>query len=550
MVIKNWRERFDELMLHRGEDYWRKGRVTKLNYTADEIHAVVEGSAPYDVDILLNKGEISDMTCTCPYAEENEYCKHMAAVLFTAEAAKEPVPAKKKAKAEKPAQNWKQVLDQMTLDDTKRFIELLLSFNPKYQQQLIMQYGSKPTEKMMKAHWQQELHRIERHAQDRDGFIDYDRAPLFFRDLEDFVNEELELMMERGDMLSAFDMVLAAYTTGVDREDIDDSDGGTFEFMSYCESAWNCVLTQAEPADRSKLYKRLHDIVKAGASDLMADAPQSVLFNYGWDTPHLKQNLKLLDDMLAQNKMPIEDLVSYRLITMEQLDCTQEEEAAFLHKYWDNWYIRGIMLHWLLKDGKLAEAIQQLEQEKTLSADHEWRLREASDQLIELYRKTGQAEKYRAELLYHLETFSQDKLDRVEQLHAVTPEAQWPEMVEHLLKQKSTEPIRCQLLAGIKAWDRLFQQVSIQQNMKTLDTYLVNLLAWNAEKTLALYTPVIHKAMLDASTRKEYAFLIHYLRNLRQQTAGKQTAKEIAADWRNAYPRRSAMLDELTSAGF
>ena len=84
MVIKNWRERFDELMLHRGEDYWRKGRVTKLNYTADEILAVVEGSAPYDVDILLNKGEISDMTCTCPYAEENEYCKHMAAVLFAA----------------------------------------------------------------------------------------------------------------------------------------------------------------------------------------------------------------------------------------------------------------------------------------------------------------------------------------------------------------------------------------------------------------------------------------------------------------------------------
>ena len=56
--------------------------------------------------------------------------------------------------------------------------------------------------------------------------------------------------------------------------------------------------------------------------------------------------------------------------------------------------------------------------------------------------------------------------------------------------------------------------------------------------------------MLGASTRKEYALLIHYLRKLRQQTAGKKIAKEIAADWRNAYPRRRAMLDELTSAGF
>ena len=550
MVIKNWRERFDELMLHRGEDYWRKGRVTKLNYTADGIHAVVEGSAPYDVDILLHKGEISDMTCTCPYAEENEYCKHMAAVLFAAEAAKEPASTQRKAKAKKPAQNWQQVLEQMTLDETKRFVELLLSFNPKYQQQLIMQYGSKPTEKMMKAHWQQELNRIERHAQDRDGFIDYDRAPLFFGELEDFINEELKLLMDRNDMLSAFDMVLAAYTTGVDREDIDDPDGDTFEFINYCEDAWNCVLNLAEPSERDKLYKRLHEIVKNETSDLMSDAPQSVLFCYDWDPPHLKQNLKLLDDMLAQKKTPTEDLIPYRLITMKQLGCTQEEVYALLHKYWDNQYIRDMALHRLLEDGKLAEAIQQLEQEKTLSAGLEWRLHEASDQLIELYQKTGQAEKYRAELLYHLEIFSQYKLDKVEQLRAVTPEAQWPEMVEHLLKQKSTAPIRCQLLVSIKAWDRLFQLVSIQQDMKALDTYLVNLLAWNAEKTLALYTPVIHKAMLDASTRKEYALLIHYLRKLRQQTAGKKIAKEIAADWRNAYPRRRAMLDELTSAGF
>ena len=52
------------------------------------------------------------------------------------------------------------------------------------------------------------------------------------------------------------------------------------------------------------------------------------------------------------------------------------------------------------------------------------------------------------------------------------------------------------------------------------------------------------------TTRKEYALLIHYLRKLRQQTAGKKTATEIAANWRNAYPRRRAMLDELTSAGF
>ena len=50
----------------REKDDWRKGRVTKLNYTADGIHAVVEGSAPDDVDILLHKGEISDTDLHLP----------------------------------------------------------------------------------------------------------------------------------------------------------------------------------------------------------------------------------------------------------------------------------------------------------------------------------------------------------------------------------------------------------------------------------------------------------------------------------------------------
>ena len=36
----------------------------------------------------MNDREIEEMECTCPYAEDGNYCKHMAAVLYAAE--KEP----------------------------------------------------------------------------------------------------------------------------------------------------------------------------------------------------------------------------------------------------------------------------------------------------------------------------------------------------------------------------------------------------------------------------------------------------------------------------
>ena len=45
---------------------------------------------------------IEDMLCDCPYAEDGNYCKHMAAVLFAVDAAgsfMKKVPAKKRASA-------------------------------------------------------------------------------------------------------------------------------------------------------------------------------------------------------------------------------------------------------------------------------------------------------------------------------------------------------------------------------------------------------------------------------------------------------------------
>ena len=48
----------------------------------DEILAQVEGTEVYDVHIMLNGEEITDMYCSCLYAEGGRNCKHMAAVLF------------------------------------------------------------------------------------------------------------------------------------------------------------------------------------------------------------------------------------------------------------------------------------------------------------------------------------------------------------------------------------------------------------------------------------------------------------------------------------
>ncbi|MDE6221037.1 MAG: SWIM zinc finger family protein, partial [Lachnospiraceae bacterium] len=77
----NWKNLFAPHILDRGYDYYCEDAVKNLDVSGEIIRADVIGTQEYKVEISLNQGKIVDMDCTCPYADEGTYCKHMAAVL-------------------------------------------------------------------------------------------------------------------------------------------------------------------------------------------------------------------------------------------------------------------------------------------------------------------------------------------------------------------------------------------------------------------------------------------------------------------------------------
>ena len=81
MEIKDINKYFSLEILRRGYDYYKKGKVKQIIKLKDGYIARVNGTEEYKVTIVLNKKDICNMECTCPYAEENN-CKHMAAVLY------------------------------------------------------------------------------------------------------------------------------------------------------------------------------------------------------------------------------------------------------------------------------------------------------------------------------------------------------------------------------------------------------------------------------------------------------------------------------------
>lgn len=87
--MNNWKQMFTSKILDRGYAYYTDGLVEDLFRDGDTITAVVNGTEDYEVAIIFDGNEIEELFCTCPYAEDGFYCKHMAAVLYELEDTKE-----------------------------------------------------------------------------------------------------------------------------------------------------------------------------------------------------------------------------------------------------------------------------------------------------------------------------------------------------------------------------------------------------------------------------------------------------------------------------
>ena len=77
-----WQHLFSQQTLRRGQEYFRKNKVRSLIKDGDVYYAIVEGTEEYSVEIRTAHDTVTEMFCSCPYAEGNGHCKHMAAALY------------------------------------------------------------------------------------------------------------------------------------------------------------------------------------------------------------------------------------------------------------------------------------------------------------------------------------------------------------------------------------------------------------------------------------------------------------------------------------
>ena len=104
-----WQHLFPTAILQRGREYYKKNQVRSLIQDGEIYYAAVQGTEEYDVTIRLTGGKIEEMHCTCPYAEDGNHCKHMAAVLY--EIVAREIPGKRSEKRSSVMQGEHQLIE-------------------------------------------------------------------------------------------------------------------------------------------------------------------------------------------------------------------------------------------------------------------------------------------------------------------------------------------------------------------------------------------------------------------------------------------------------
>lgn len=121
----DWELLFKPHILHRGAEYYRDAAVEDLKITDTQITAVVLGTEDYDVEIDIKDGIIEAMSCTCPYAADDNNCKHMAAVLFACQETEDLILSAKPDEPEwKSGEEEDDVLDDWKADVLPDFPEM------------------------------------------------------------------------------------------------------------------------------------------------------------------------------------------------------------------------------------------------------------------------------------------------------------------------------------------------------------------------------------------------------------------------------------------
>lgn len=562
--MKNWKSMFRSHILDRGYDYYESGAVNRISPTAKGYLASVGGTEDYEVEIELQGEEISDLWCSCPYAEDGNYCKHMAAVLYELQEAAHETKTGDRTWQEKlfeSKRELKEVIEKIPENELRNVLEQLANESESLRNHILIKYSSSVSEKQMIS-LKKEIDSIAYHYSDRGGFVDWRNAGCYITAMEEFLYNNVQAMIDKGCYMQAFELTNLVFVT-IGNQDIDDSDGGTTMAANTCYEFWKQILEKCNESDKKRMFRWFEKHQADGiVIDFMEDYISDFLMNEFQDRELLEQKLRMLDELIekAGEKTDCgkwysvhygyENNILKRLEIMKKLGHSQEEIQKYKEKNRRFSVVRRLEFDEFIEKGETAEAIRTLNESKVLDKEYPGLVKEYSAKLIELYDVMKMNDEYKEELIFQVFSCRQDTLEYANKLKSVCEPREWEVHRENILSGKTGLQIRFSLMEAEGMYERLLNEIAAENSIFSLDHYEKVLKKEFPERVRDIYDAYVRRQADVVSDRKRYKELMKYLKKIKSYPQGKEAAGKIANEWRAIYYRRPAMMDELRKAGF
>ena len=543
----DFKDDFNTRILSRGYEYYEDGLVEDVLLKGNITTAKVEGSETYDVSVEIDNGIFIDGDCTCPYASDGSYCKHMAALLYYLDNENLDENNNYTTK-EKEIRDSLRTINKIELDDF--LVELLIEDRDVYDKFRLRFNKSFPS--LTIEDYENKIYSAIQSSAGRDGFIDYHESWDYTKNMHKIISE-VNTLVDNGEYDLAFEVARTILET-IPETDIDDSNGSTGEVADSCIEIIERIL-EFILYDENVLAKKILDYI-------LNEIKTEYLSNYAIDlyplfNLYVERNIYLdeieeglLDALeVGQSKDYFWNAKHYVdiLVDIYNNEDSKKKIINLLKKYSNDNYICLKLVDEYLNADNVNDAITLLK--NRLKEDSN---RDYAYKLSEIYQKENMMEEYKNilyKLLYELDKYNIDIYKKIKYLYS---NKDWlierEKIISRILKEAKGNTYITDILniyIEEKKYDDMYNLLK-DKDMSTIMRYEEYLLPKYNKELINIYVKCCKSFASKAFNRTMYSELARDMLHIKKMQNSENEYTKLLEEMREKYRNKPAMQDELS----
>ncbi len=545
----------DETILKRGLSYFKNGYVTEFSEISNgEYEAIVSGAEEYTVILKVKNNIIVEHNCDCPY-NMVPICKHIVASIFYLKQDglnlnQQNVSLAKKKKSKTVSQQLKEVLDKVSYQNLKEFIQEQSKMDKQFRNLFLSSFAHF-NESQSKEFYQKQIKSVVNSATDRHGFIGWHEMKYLEQGIDPIITIA-EKQLESKNYINAIYICTALMEEMTEAIQFSDDSNGFIG--GIIDSSYEMLFDIAT--------KDISINIKTELFNYCITAFEKQLFEgWNWHTGILNIAYELTDN---ENKADIiikcldtvngeyekERAQSFKLkIISEYKD--KKEVQKFIDRHITNSSIRNIEIEKAVKNKDFEKAtklckdsIEYDEKDKPgLVKDwYNWLLK-----IAQIRNNTSKIIEYSRFLF--IDNFHPEQ-DYYQLLKQEVEPNKWNDFLEGIIREitpkaawKYSELVR-KIYINEKWWDRLLLMLKENVSLQNIENNEKYLSKDYAQELTQFYSERLVKYVDRNMGRNHYQTACRYLCRMKK-LGGNEKVDELIGYFRKTYPKRKALLDEL-----